>query len=217
MVVTANLNSKTVNVNLAVAQRPLNNNDFPHERFRSMIDQSLPTAAIDGTYYDTRTFRPVGSLVTDGKMVVSGSLGVAVCFDPTNKVSFYEIRNWRNFPWRSYKVIIAAGPTLVSGGRISLAPRSEKFRDPDLFRPASRSALGVTADNKLLLVSVPKAIHLRDMAYIMKRLGARNAVNLDGGSSTALYYRGLYLVRPERVMTNIFTVYEKKEAVGMRY
>ena len=40
----------------------------------------------------------------------------------------------------------------------------------------------------------------------MKALGANNALNLDGGSSTALYARGRFLSNPARMLTNVLLV-----------
>lgn len=211
-VITVNLKTHRLNLGLYVPSRQPRNGNFPHESFRAMIARTRPTAAIDGTYYDTRTYRPVGTLVLYGQMLQAGSYGTAVCFDQSNRVSFYKLRDLKNFPWNRFKIIISTGPTLVVRGHMHVYPRSERFRDPGLFRRASRSALGVTPGGKLLLVAVRKPILLRDMAWIMKKLGAFRAVALDGGSSTALYYRGRFVVRPDRPLTNILVVYEEKEA-----
>lgn len=53
----------------------------------------------------------------------------------------------------------------------------------------ARSAISVTKDNKLLLLTVNQAT-IKDLAEIMKDLGAKEAMNLDGGASSRLYYRG---------------------------
>ncbi len=211
-VVTADLNSDRVALDLYVASHHPSNRSFPHETFHFMVGKTQPTAAINGTYYDTRTFIPVGTLAADGQMFQMGSHGTAVCFDKSNQVGFYKIRDLKNFPWKSYKVVLSTGPTLVQNGHTHVYPSLERFHDPALFRPASRSALGITRNRKLLLVSVRTPIRLRDMAWIMKSLGAEHAIALDGGSSTALYYRGKIVVRPARMMTNIFLIYEQKEA-----
>ncbi len=41
-----------------------------------------------------------------------------------------------------------------------------------------------------------------DAAYVMKALGAKDALNLDGGGSSALYLNGSYLVGPGRSLPN---------------
>jgi exopolysaccharide biosynthesis protein len=215
-VVVVNLNSSKVKVSLSFPTHPLNNQTFPHERFDALVAQTLPTAAINGTYYDTRSFKPVSLLVAHGELVQAGQRGVAVCFDAQNRVQFFRIRNWRNFPWQDFNVILSSGPTLVHHGKISIFPQEEGFHDPQIFKPSQRSALGLTRNNKLLLVSVATPIRLRELARIMKKLGAYEAVNLDGGSSAGLYYRGKFWVHPSRTLTNVLTIYEKKEAVSFR-
>ncbi len=53
---------------------------------------------------------------------------------------------------------------------------------------------------------------LWQMAAIMKRLKARHAVNLDGGSSTALYWRGQVMVQPKRKLTNVVSIFPVDQA-----
>lgn len=211
-VVLANLDSTRVVLDLYVASHHPSNRSFPHESFSSMISKTQPTAAINGTYYDTRTYIPIGTLAAKGRMLGTGAHGIAVCFDEQNRVGFYKIKNLHTFPWKKFKIILSTGPTLVKDGKIHLLPRAERFRDPGVFSPASRSAIGITSNHKLLLVSIQQPVGLQGLAWVMQHLGAEQAVALDGGSSTALYYRGNYVVRPSRLLTNIFLVYGEKEA-----
>lgn len=210
-VVTADLNSSRVDLDLFVSNRRPSNGHFPHETFSAFIAKSEPTAAVNGTYFDTHTFIPVGTLAADGRLLQQGTHGVAVCFDKNNQVSFYKIKDLKNFPWQNYKVIISTGPTLVENGHMHLFPRAERFHDRDIFKANRRSAIGVTKNNKLLVVAVKTRVKLRDLAWIMRKLGAVHAVSLDGGSSTGLYYRGSYLIRPARQLTNILAVYEDRQ------
>jgi len=210
-VVTADLASSHVDLGLFVATHHPSNHLFPHETFASMISKTNPTAAINGTYYDTKTFIPVGTLASHGQMLQRGTHGIAVCFDKNNRVGFYKVKDLKNFPWQNFKVVISTGPTLVESGHIHLFPRTERFHDRDIFKLNRRSAIGVTKNNKLLIVAVRTPVGLRDLAWIMRKLGAIHAVSLDGGSSTGLYYRGKYLIRPSRQQTNIFMVYEDRE------
>jgi len=91
---------------------------------------------------------------------------------------------------------------------VSLHPWVEGFSDSSLFRPAQRSALGLTKYNKLLLVTVNRPIYMHKLARIMRELGAVDAINLDGGSSTALYCDGRAYSHPGRKLTNLIVVYE---------
>jgi exopolysaccharide biosynthesis protein len=60
----------------------------------------------------------------------------------------------------------------------------------------ARSAVGITEDRSIILVmlgqkpELPSGISLPALADLMKNLGANSAMNLDGGSSSSLYYSG---------------------------
>lgn len=202
-VVTANLNSPDVIVSPAIARHGIGSS----EGFGSMLSRLQPTAAITGTYFCVKSLIPVGDIVIDAKWVNSGAVGTSVCFGTDNAVEFKPARKDGT---SSYMSVIATGPRLVKDGSIYLSPRSEGFSDSALYRPAQRSALGITKNKKLLLVTVNRAIYLGKLARIMRDLGAVEAVNLDGGSSTALYCHGKVLSHPGRKLTNLIVIYESQ-------
>jgi exopolysaccharide biosynthesis protein len=45
----------------------------------------------------------------------------------------------------------------------------------------------------------------------MHSLGAYNAMNLDGGASSGLYYGGRYLTAPGRDLSNALIIYKKND------
>lgn len=59
-----------------------------------------------------------------------------------------------------------------------------------------RSAIAVTSDKKLLLMVVDgrnrmaEGMNLRELARVLRWLGAKDAMNLDGGGSSTLYVKG---------------------------
>jgi Phosphodiester glycosidase len=88
--------------------------------------------------------------------------------------------------------IMGAGPLLVEGGRIVENAIAEQFSPTFAIQSADRSGIGQTATGTVLLAATHNRIGgagptLREWAQIMQRLGSVNALNLDGGSSTALY------------------------------
>ena len=202
-VVTANLNSRNVKVSPAIARHGIGTS----EGFGSMLSRLKPAAAITGTYFCVRSLVPVGHIAIDSKLVNTGSLGTAVCFGTDNTVEF-KVHNSPTPRPGAYESVLAGGPRLVKNGVVSVSPRAEGFRDRHLYRPAQRSALGITKYNKLLLVSVNRPIYMSKMARIMRELGAVDAINLDGGSSTALFCDGKTWSHPGRRLTNLIVVYE---------
>lgn len=95
----------------------------------------------------------------------------------------------------SYSNIIGAGPLLLQNRRVVLDADAEKFSKPFQQQSASRSSIATLSSDKIILVAVHnrvggKGATLKEFAQILQQLGAVNALNLDGGSSTSLYLGG---------------------------
>jgi hypothetical protein len=108
-----------------------------------------------------------------------------------------------------YPNIIGAGPLLIQNGRIVLDAKAEQFSAAFIRELAARSAIGQAADGTILIVTAHnriggKGATLAEMAQIMSQLGAVNALNLDGGSSTTLYLGGQILDRPSRSSARVY-------------
>ncbi|MCS6830178.1 MAG: phosphodiester glycosidase family protein [Armatimonadota bacterium] len=111
--------------------------------------------------------------------------------------------------WSNVQEALGCGPTLLTNGSIAYDPVSEGFRHPKILTlSGARSAVGVTQDNQLLLVTCRSAT-VRQMASVMKALGAYHAMNLDGGASSGLWVRGRYLTRPGREISNALLVFDR--------
>jgi hypothetical protein len=98
---------------------------------------------------------------------------------------------------------LGGGPRLVRDGQVDISYSREGFR-PSLYRPrTSRSAVGITRSEKVLLVAVEgpdeenTGMSLRETAALMRDLGASEAMNLDGGGSTTLVVGGRVVNRDE--------------------
>ena len=103
----------------------------------------------------------------------------------------------RVFPidFANYPQILGGGPLLLQNRRIVINAKAEKFSQAFQQQKASRSAIGNTSQGNIILAVVHHRIGgrgatLNEMANIMQKLGAINALNLDGGSSTALALGG---------------------------
>jgi hypothetical protein len=100
-----------------------------------------------------------------------------------------------------YPHIVGGGPLLLRNRQIVLDAAAEGFSTAFIREMAPRSAIGRTPDGTILLVAVHKKlggaeVSLNEIAQIMQQLGAIDALNLDGGSSTTLYLGGQLLDRP---------------------
>jgi len=104
---------------------------------------------------------------------------------------------------------LSAGPRLITNGKITVNPEAENYTILKITEYSmARSALGLTKDNKLLMVTVNSA-KIEDLATIMQKLGAYNAMNIDGGASSGLYYKGKLLTTPGRDLSNALLVIRK--------
>ena len=207
-VVTINLNDPEVKVTLVVARKGVGTS----EPFRWMMKRTHPDAALTGTYFGMRGLVPTGTMIVDGELIHSGRVGSAIALTPFNEVTFVHSRPGWVKDWSGYELVLRGGPSLVSKGKILLAPKAQGFRDRSLFSKRPRTAIGLTRHNKLLMVAVTRPVYLRHLAGVMKGLGAVEAVALDGGGSTALFYRGDFPVSTSRRLTNVIAVYSRGRA-----
>jgi hypothetical protein len=107
--------------------------------------------------------------------------------------------------------IASGGPRLLTAGRVRVRSSAEGFAPLSApwfhgsFVAARhpRTLAGVRADGTLLLVTVDgrrpgwsAGVTLHEAARVMRSLRARDALNLDGGGSTAMAVRGRTVNRP---------------------
>ncbi|MEM6519461.1 MAG: phosphodiester glycosidase family protein [Cyanobacteria bacterium P01_C01_bin.70] len=95
---------------------------------------------------------------------------------------------------------VGGGPILVQNGQINANARAEGFSEAFAAQAAPRSAIAITPDGNLILVAIHyspggRGPTLRETAQIMQQLGARDALNLDGGNSSSLYLGGTIINR----------------------
>jgi hypothetical protein len=104
-------------------------------------------------------------------------------------------------PVNRYPYVLGAGPLLIQNSQIVVDPKIEGFSNAFATETAPRSAIAQTNTGQILLVTAYNklngdALNLTEMAQILQQLGAINALNLDGGSSTTLYLGGQVIDRP---------------------
>ena len=202
-VVTVDLNDPALEVTLVLPRGGIGS----AEPFSDMIHRSRPDAAITGTFFGVKGLLPIGNLVRDGQLLYPAATGTTLAITRDNRAVLLHTKADQDLDWSQYATALFAGPTLVREGKYAVAPWAQGFTDPGHYRLARRTAAGIKSNNKLLFVAVSSRISLTRMAKVMKALGARDAVSLDGGSSAALHYRGSTLVRPARRLTNLIAVY----------
>lgn len=116
--------------------------------------------------------------------------------------------------------ILGAGPTLVKDGEVYVTADAEQFPKDIRVGRAPRSAFGVTQYGDYIFAVVDgrqahsKGCTLEEWARILKNsFGAVEAINLDGGGSTELVFKGSLVNKPsdgrERAVGDALTIVRK--------
>lgn len=186
--------------------------DYDGNRYRAgslhrMAQSSGALAAITGTYFSPPTLEPVGAITLQGTLIYDG-LAHSVLRYQKNKAVVIEHHprgtRGHDLDWDGALFAMASSPSLVQNGLPMIEP-SGYHRGIGGAEP--RCAVGVTAAGKLLLVTTGPA-SLSRLSQIMVDLGARDAMNLDGGTSAGLWYAGRMRVWPGRSLTQAIGVFE---------
>ena len=113
-----------------------------------------------------------------------------------------DIKSDSGVDWTQVNQAVGGGPWLVKNGAAFVDADAEGFAPAFSTTTHPRTAVGITADNKLLLVTrdgrqvFSQGISLKDLAATMIRLGAVNAMNLDGGGSSEMSIEGMVVNSP---------------------
>ncbi len=136
--------------------------------------------------------------VPPGGYVLSDSKGSPV--SRLRKGDYVNL-SWHTRPasWADVEQAVSGGPMLIKDGQLYVDLKAERFRKAWTGRQIhARTAAGVTADNHLLLVTIEGSHTLWDFAKFMLKLGAVDAMNLDGGGSTTMVVGGATVTRNAR-------------------
>jgi len=128
--------------------------------------------------------------------------------DAVSYRDIYKVQTGNADVWQQGVIAggLGAGPRLLTNGRVTVNPEAENYTIPKITTYSTpRSAIGVTKDNKVLLVTVPGAT-INELAVVMQKLGAYNAMNIDGGASSGLYFKGSMVTTPGRDLSNALLV-----------
>ena len=104
--------------------------------------------------------------------------------------------------WDKTVHAIGAGPRLLKNGDIYLTDRIEEFKGDVTCGRAPRTALGIMPNGNLLLAVVDgrsvvsNGMTLLELALFMQEMGARDAMNLDGGGSSTMVLGDRILNKP---------------------
>lgn len=142
-------------------------------------ERSQALISINGGFFD-HDFNPLGLRINEGKIEnpIKSISWWGVFTIKNNKAKIFSLSQFN--PSKKIDFAIQAGPRLLVNNRIP----------PLKAGDADRTALGITADNRVIIVVTSNAaMSTSKLAYLLrsKPLSCVDAINLDGGSSSQLY------------------------------
>jgi len=184
-----------------------------------------------GPYYALRSGE-MAVVVKNGQVVAKpGSGGAAVYPDGFTLVASGGAKPWLDrvqrgdqvtlhanaLGWEGYTTALGGGPRLLEAGRVNVTGAREAFRDDVRIGLGPRTAFGIDKAGRYIILVVDgrqkyhsTGLTLTELAYTMQKLGAVDALNLDGGGSTAMTIRDRVVNRPsdgsERSVSNALLV-----------
>ena len=177
-----------------------NFNSQPGMRLREIAERYGAVAAINGGGFSDgggvgNGGKPLGLVVSDGKVLnkarPSSEHGVVAGFNQDNVLIVGKLTS-EQAQEKGIRDALAFGPALVVNGEAAEVKGSSSGLNP-------RTAIGQRADGAVLMLVIDgrQASSLgatyADMITVLLEYGAINAVNMDGGSSSLMYYKGEYL------------------------
>jgi exopolysaccharide biosynthesis protein len=128
------------------------------------------------------------------------------------------------FDWEKLENAVSGGPMLVRNGEADPDAEAEGFNKDFIVGRHPRTAIGRTAEGDLVFVAIDGRSKMSvgatidEEAQILKNMGCRDALNLDGGGSTCMNIFGLNMNRPsdktgERPVANGIMFYGPKPLV----
>ena len=120
---------------------------------------------------------------------------------------YLRVADEEGFTLEGVKNIVSGAPRLAQDGKI-VTTLEAGFQESRFTTASSpRTAVGVNEAGELLLISVPGGATVQQMRELALAIGCVDAINLDGGASSAMYYKGNYLTVPGRELTVTLQVF----------
>ncbi len=141
----------------------------------------------------------------EGPMVTYDSAGEYKLFHRPVEIGWTAEEYTKKFG-RALRGAVSNYPSIIENGIRVL--ESEPTLSPALRDNKSpRGVLGW--DDANIYVLIVKRGTLPDVASIAQKIGMKNAINLDGGGTTAMYVKGSYVIGPGRLLPNAIVFVKK--------
>lgn len=223
---TLDLSSSNIEVITATAAKADCYNNCPAAALADFVKAHQGFAGIHGAYFCPPDYANCQSKInyyfypfyetSTGFLVNAGEVkwlqGSILIFDQNNNYYFFvdgrDFVSMASFE-KQYNTKIRAlasnSPALISNG-VNIVS-SQKMDDKQRNTKGFRGGIGVKG--KVVYLVIARAATVPDLASIMETLGVTTALNLDGGGSSALYWKGRYKVGPGRLLPTAIVFREK--------
>lgn len=122
-----------------------------------------------------------------------------------------KVQYWTTLPQtlNSAVHLIGVGPKLVTLGKpaVDLTGFTE---DKITKSSGQRSFIGHTS-NHVIIFGTANNVTIHELAELCTKLGLVEAMSLDGGASSGLYYNGKYITKPGRPLSNALILRHKSK------
>jgi Exopolysaccharide biosynthesis protein related to N-acetylglucosamine-1-phosphodiester alpha-N-acetylglucosaminidase len=181
--------------------------------------------AVNGTFFSAYSDPPIpyGNIISNGEAANISNSGTTIGFrtdgtavmdtlrirTSTRRIAGKEDKSYvmtndkgDSLNWSDVHTAIGAGPRLVVNGEVKIDAEAEGFRDPKILTGGgARSGIGIKKDGSILIATIPGAT-MKQWAAVMLKLGAYQAMNLDGGASSGLLFKDKTITAEGRLLSN---------------
>ncbi len=205
----------------------------------NLVKRKGAIAGVNGGYF-SNSGQNLGLIVKEGKVLAPSvkrrppRTAFGITFD--NKIVFNRVIDkngklitaWGKV-WDSVVMALGAGPRVISDGKVHITAQQEGLGKGgnDITRRTGRTALGVTKDGNLALFTFSgfrnnhkDGVKLEDMGKYLLSRKIMDAMNLDGGGSTAMSIMGYPVGKPpqqgkyQRPVANCVLIYDKSPVIS---
>lgn len=174
----------------------------PKEKTSTAARKAGAVAAINGSYFDMQVGNSVCYLRKDGAVIDTTSVGTLGTV--SNGAMLIKKGKLQLAPWSKQDekactlkkgTVLVSGPLMLLDGKVrDLSACNQGF----VNTKHPRSAVALTKDKKVLLIVVDgrlkgksEGVNIPELTHMIRILGGKDALNLDGGGSSTLWSAAL--------------------------
>ena len=160
---------------------------------RENIRYNITRGAV-GIYHDGKI--DIGWASTKNDSIFQWSMPI------NNRPGKPGILNYENAKLWDVAYAMHAGPVLIADSKLNITSEEEVFFNTPVDGVQPRSAIGYNDSGDVIMMVVDgrqvdsRGVYLKELALLMSQFKCREAINLDGGGSSALFVDGNLVNRP---------------------